>query len=174
MIELERTYFAKYLPEGLKNCKKKEILDIYIPISSKHPILRIRKSGDKYEITKKQPVDGVDSTKQIEETISLTQEEYNDFAQLEGKRSHRFRYLYPYKNQIAEIDIFLDELKGLVWIDFEFETEEDMASFEMPDFCLVEVSQEVFIAGGMICGKKYEQLEPDLKRFNYKKLSLDD
>jgi CYTH domain-containing protein len=173
MIELERTFLAKYLPEGLKECKKKEILDIYIPKSEHHPILRIRKSGDKYEITKKQPVDGVDSTEQIEETIPLTEQEYNDLAQLEGKRSHRFRYYYPYKNQIAEIDIFLDDLKGLVWIDFEFETKEEKDAFEMPDFCLVDVSQEVFIAGGMICGKKYEELEKNLNEHNYKKLSLE-
>ena len=43
----------------------------------------------------------------------------------------------------------------------------------MPDFCLADVTQEKFIAGGMICGKSYEDIEKELKRFNYVKLFLD-
>ena len=52
-IELEKTYLAKYLPGGLKDSPSKEIKDIYIPESIDHPVLRIRKRDDKYEITKK-------------------------------------------------------------------------------------------------------------------------
>ena len=43
----------------------------------------------------------------------------------------------------------------------------------MPDFCLKEVTQELFIAGGMICGKSYEDIEENLKRFNYLKLFME-
>jgi hypothetical protein len=68
-IELERTYLAKFLPEGLGAYPKKEIKDIYIPESEVHPILRVRQRGDKYEITKKQPVSGTDSSEQYEHTI---------------------------------------------------------------------------------------------------------
>ena len=42
----------------------------------------------------------------------------------------------------------------------------------MPDFCLAEVTQETFFAGGIVCGKKYDDLEADLKRFHYQKLFL--
>ena len=58
-------------------------------------------------------------------------------------------------------------------VDFEFETSEEKESFEMPDFCLADVTQEVFTAGGMICGKSYEDIENDLNRYNYKKLFLE-
>ncbi|MFP4111616.1 MAG: hypothetical protein ACLFUO_01315 [Candidatus Woesearchaeota archaeon] len=68
--------------------------------------------------------------------------------------------------------MFLDDLKGLVWVDFEFETEEEKDNFKMPDFCLADVSQEEFIAGGMICGNKYENIESNLKKWGYKKLSF--
>ena len=64
-------------------------------------------------------------------------------------------------------------LKGLVVIDFEFETIEEKDAFKMPEFCLVDITQEVFIAGGMVCGKKYEDIENELKRFNYNKLFLE-
>jgi len=57
MIELERTFLAKQVPEGLKACKSKEIIDIYIPkVIEAHAPIRIRKNGDSYEITKKTPV----------------------------------------------------------------------------------------------------------------------
>ncbi len=40
----------------------------------------------------------------------------------------------------------------------------------MPDFCLVEVTQEDFVAGGMLCGKSYEDIKADLDRYGYTKL----
>ena len=172
MIELEKTYLAKFIPQGLENCKKKEIIDIYLPTNARHPTLRIRKNGDKHEITKKEPVEN-DPSKQKEETTSLTKEEFQELNQsVEGKRIHKIRYFYPYKNRVAEIDVFQDSLSGLIVIDFEFKDENEKALFEMPDFCLVDVTPEEFIAGGMVCGKTYQNIEEDLKKFNYKKLTI--
>jgi|TARA_B100001971_G_C18200614_1_gene544341 CYTH domain-containing protein len=170
MIELERTYLAKTLPD-LTNCKSKEIIDVYIPKLSDHPTLRIRKNGEKYEITKKEPVDN-DASYQEECTVSLTKEEFDSLSTIDGKKTHKMRYYYDYKGNTAEIDVFQGSLSGLVVVDFEFDKIEDKDSFEMPDFCLAEVTHEVFIAGGMVCGKSYEDLEEDLKRFNYSKLFL--
>jgi len=45
-------------------------------------------------------------------------------------------------------------------------------NFQMPDFCLVDVTPEVFIAGGVICGKTYADIEDSLKKFGYSKLFL--
>ncbi|MEK6938106.1 MAG: hypothetical protein AABX04_03605 [Nanoarchaeota archaeon] len=86
MIEHERTFLAKHLPEGLLKCKSKEILDIYLPTDSRHPKLRIRKNGDKYEITKKTLIDLNDTSKRKEETTSLTIEEFTELEQsVKGK-----------------------------------------------------------------------------------------
>jgi len=172
MIELERTYLAKYLPKGLSNCDSKEIIDIYIPKSSIHPTLRIRKNGSKYEITKKEPVKGNDSSHQREQTIILTESEFKELAQLDGKKTYKIRYCYDYNGRTAEIDVFQGTLKGLIIVDFEFKEIGEKDSFEMPDFCLIDITQEEFIAGGMLCGKSYEDIEDDLKRFNYSKLFL--
>jgi len=172
MIELERTYLAKYLPKELMNCNSKEIIDIYIPKSSVHPTLRIRKNGSEYEITKKEPVKGNDSSHQREQTIILRESEFRELAQIDGKRVSKIRYCYNYNGRTAEIDVFQGPLKGLVVVDFEFKEIGEKDSFEMPDFCLADVTQEKFIAGGMLCGKSYEDIENDLKRFNYSKLFL--
>ena len=63
----------------------------------------------------------------------------------------------------------LNKLDGLVVVDFEFGTEEEKLAFEMPDFCLVEVTQEEFIAGGMLAGKSYEDIKEKLEEFGYSK-----
>ncbi len=167
MIELEKTYLAKIVPEGLKDGK--EIIDIYFPKSERHPILRVRKTGDKFEITKKSPVEN-DVSVQKEHTIPLTEKEFEELSKLDGKKVSKIRYTYDYNGRTAEIDVFQGALKGLVLVDFEFETEEEKNKFEMPDFCLADITPEEFIAGGMICGKSYEDIEEELEKYDYKKL----
>lgn len=172
MIELELTYLAKSLPD-LSKCESKEMIDMYIPKEAKHPVVRIRKMGNRYEMTKKEPIDKNDSSKQKEQTIILREDEFNALMKLDGKKTHKIRYYYNHNGNVAEIDVFQEKLKGLVVVDFEFNNEEEKANFKMPDFCLVDVIQEEFIAGGMVCGKSYEDIEKELEKFNYKKISLD-
>ncbi|TKJ17158.1 hypothetical protein CEE44_01325 [Candidatus Woesearchaeota archaeon B3_Woes] len=173
MIELEKTYLLKEIPSGLKECKSKEVIDIYIPKTSEHPTLRVRKNGDKLEMTKKEPVDLGDSSIQKEQTIILSKSEFDAFMNFDGKKVHKRRYYYNHNGRQAEIDVFQGPLKGLILADFEFDSKEEKDSFEMPDFCLKEITQELFIAGGMICGKSYEDIEENLKRFNYLKLFME-
>ena len=97
MIELEKTYLAKKLPENLRSCKFKEIIDVYIPKTSEHPKLRLRKNGDIFELTKKEPVNEGDASRQKEQTIILNETEFNALnQQIEGKRVHKIRYYYDY------------------------------------------------------------------------------
>ncbi|MFA5994040.1 MAG: hypothetical protein WC823_03715 [Parcubacteria group bacterium] len=169
-IELEKTYLAKFIPEGALECESREISDLYIPATVPHPILRIRKKGDKFEITKKQPVSGNDSSEQTEDTIILSTEEFNALAAVESKKVRKIRYHFDYAGLIAEIDVFQDELEGLVVVDFEFKTVEAKNSFQMPDFCLADVTQDELIAGGMLCGKSYADIETHLQKYGYNKI----
>ena len=82
----------------------------------------------------------------------------------------KIRHYYEYKGRTAEIDIFQEYLQGLVLVDFEFDNVSEKDAFNMPEFCLADVTQEEFLAGGMLCGKTYADIEPFLKKFNYKKL----
>lgn len=169
MIELETTYLAKYLPERLESCKAREILDVYLPKTAAHPVLRLRKSGERYEMTKKAPVEAGDASRQEEQTIRLAREEFDELAKLEGKRLRKIRYYYPCRGKTAEIDVFQDALRGLVLVDFEFETQEEKEAFATPEFCLADVTQEEFVAGGMLCGKSYADIEGELRKFGYSK-----
>lgn len=173
MIELEKTYLAKKLPENLKSCKFKEIIDVYIPKLSDHPKIRLRKNGDRFEITKKEPINRKDTSNLKEQTIILTETEFNALNKLEGKRVRKIRYHYDYNGQMAEIDVFQDDLRGLVVVDFEFASLKEKNNFQMPNFCLVDVTQEDFIAGGMLCGKSYKDIKNQLIKFGYKKLFVE-
>jgi len=169
-IELERTFLLKYIPEGLDKCKFIEIEDIYIPAASEHPVLRIRRKGNKFEITKKQPVSGTDSSEQSEHTIILSEEEYKDLSKLKGKRFRKIRYYYPCDSGNAEIDIFEDDLDGLAVVDFEFNLKSEKDNFKMPDFCLADVTQDRTIAGGILAGKKFSDIKSELEKYGHKEL----
>ena len=170
MEELERTFLAKELPAGLLESPSKEMLDIYLPAASPHPILRIRKSGDKYEITNKKPIDDSDRSRQLEQTIALTKEEYDDLSQVPGRRVQKTRYIYPHEGYTYEIDVFHGNLAGLVLIDIEFKSVAEKDAFVAPSFCGPEVTQESFLAGGMLAGKSYSDIETDLGKFGYIKI----
>tara|TARA_Y100000031_G_C8155269_1_gene354280 strand:+ start:315 stop:824 length:510 start_codon:yes stop_codon:yes gene_type:complete len=166
MIELERTFLLKELPSNLESCPKKEVIDIYIPPTSHHPCLRIRKNGNTYEITKKAPIKDGDASKQKEHTIPLTPEEFHSLQSLNGKKVSKIRYQYTWQNKICEIDIFQDLLTGLALIDFEFDSEQEKDSFPPPPFCGPEVTQETCIAGGILAGKSFDDIKHQLEKLS--------
>jgi CYTH domain-containing protein len=170
MIEYELTYLAKALPPDLAAHQPTEYIDLYFPASDPHPVLRLRRRGDRFEITKKTIISGTDSSEMNEATIELTSAEYEALAAAPGKKVHKLRYDYQIANSHAEIDVFQGELAGLVLIDFEFTSSEAKATFTMPDICLADVTQEAFIAGGKLAGANYADITDDLQAFGYQKL----
>jgi len=172
MDEFELTYLIKTMPKNLQGFSCKEIIDIYLPKESIHPKIRIRKNGDQYEITKKEQAMAGDASHHIEQTIKLTEAEFEAFKTLEGLFVRKMRYKYPHEGRIAEIDVFQDKLTGLVVVDFEFDSKKEKDNFKMPSFCLADVTQEEFIAGGKICGKGYEDIEENLAKYNYRKVLI--
>ena len=168
--EFELTYLLKSLPERFQEeHEHKEILDIYIPASAVHAILRIRKRGETFEITKKVPAHGTDSSHQIENTIPLTKEEFDELATLEGKRVRKIRHYYTEDSVVYEIDVFQDALQGLVLVDVEFKNTLDKNSFVAPAWLGRDVTQEKFVAGGVLCGKSYADIEEELSKYGYQK-----
>ena len=171
MDEFELTYLAKNdILQKIDGSPFKEMLDIYLPASSKHPTLRIRKSGEKYEITKKEPAKDGDASHLIETTIPLTKEEFSELNMLKGKRVSKNRYIYKEGEYSYEVDVFTGDLKGLVVIDIEFKTNEEKNNFKQPSWVLAEITQEEFLAGGMVCGKNYDDLKEKLDKFGYIKI----
>ena len=170
-LELERTFLAKRLPEELKGAPAIRIVDTYIPDTVEHAQLRLRQKGDKYEITKKVPVSETDFSAQIESTIILNQAEYEAIERSSRKRVCNDRSKVQIDAPWAEVDVFQEELAGLVLIDFEFGSQNERDEFKMPDVALADVTQEEFIAGGWLSGKSYDDIEVELAKYGYKRLS---
>lgn len=174
MVELERekTYLLKSLPEGFAECRSEIISDAFVPTTAEHPVLRLRRRGDRYELTKKEPVSGTDSSRQNEHTIKLTPEEAAAFDAVKAKRFTKRRYYCTVDGQPAELDLYMEDLAGLAVIDFEFDSDEAMDAFKMPEICLADVTQEAAFAGGVLAGKSYADLSVALEKYNYQPLSL--
>lgn len=171
-IEYEKTYLAKSLPEGLEDAKSVLIHDVYIPESAGHAHLRLRRKDDTYVITKKHPVTEGDSSMQYEHTIELEKEEWEALAACSKKEFVKRRYFMKIDGHDAEVDVFEEKLAGLVTIDFEFSSEAEKETFSMLSICLADVTQEEFVAGGYVSGKSYEDIEPNLRKYNYKRIEV--
>jgi CYTH domain-containing protein len=171
-VELELTFLARDLPIEIKGAQGKQLVDIYIPETEGiHPRLRLRQKGDHYEITKKIPAAPGDASAHHEITIPLSKEEFEALAPSSSKRVVKTRYNVEIDGHRAEVDAFQENLAGLVVIDFEFDDEKAKLQFVAPSICLADVTQEDFIAGGLLAGKRYSDIEPELKRFNYTRIN---
>ncbi len=170
--EIERTFLAKYIPPEVLQSKYIDYQDIYIPFSDLHPKLRVRRKGQEYEITKKVLANSNDASVQQELTIPLSREEYDEFATIHGNRILKRRFFLSVNQKIAEIDVFMGDLAGLVLVEFEFALEQEKDSFAPPDFCLVDVTQEETFAGGKLAGKTYKDITPVLEKYHYQQILL--
>lgn len=168
-LELEYTFLAKDLPQEIRDKKVKptRIMDVYVPDTPEHSHLRLRQRGEKYEITKKLPVKSGDASAQTENTISLTKDEFKSLSVASQKRVVKDRYNIKIEGYPAEVDVFREKLQGLVMIDFEFGSEKERQEFVRPKIVLADVTQEDFVAGGMLAGKSYKGIEQKLEEFGY-------
>lgn len=168
-LELERTYLAKELPKEIDEADYVEIVDIYIPDGIDFANMRLRKKGDEYFMTKKTVVSD-DASEQVEQTIELSLREYEALSSCSNKRVEKRRYYAKIDGHNAEVDVFYGDLAGLVLVEFEFANAREKDEFVMPDGMLADVTPEEFIAGGMLAGKRYEEIEGELERFGYKRI----
>lgn len=172
-MEYELTYLAREIPVEIQGQVPEVMEDTYIPEDlTVHAHLRIRQKGKHYEVTKKLPVDEADGSVHVEYTIPLDGVEYLVLRSAAHRRVTKDRYTTTLDGYPAQVDVFKGLLRGLVLIDFEFPSKEAMAAFVRPSCCLADVTQEEFVAGGMLAGRAYEDIEPDLSRFHYVRLDI--
>ena len=161
-IELEKTYLCSAIPTDLFSGQPTKMIDIYIPEESPHPKLRLRRKGNHHEMTKKTALDG-DPSQQLENTISLTHEEFRSLAACSARRIEKIRVPISYDGHIGELDIFLGSHYGLVLVDFEFSLISEKDAFQMPSFCLHDVTYEDYIAGGILSALESDKLFSHLR-----------
>ena len=71
-----------------------------------------------------------------------------------------------------EIDIFMGNLAGLCKAEFEVSDKQTATDFVMPPFCLVDVTDTEWLAGGKLGGVSYVELSERLTELYYQPLYL--
>jgi len=134
-MEIERKYLCNKLPNNFNNFKRLKISQGYI---CSEPTIRIRKLNNSYFLTIKSK--GEVSREELE--LEISQIEYNNLCEkVENNFVNKYRYLIPIENNlVAELDIYLDELKGLITIEVEFDSIEECNEFIPPDWFGEDIS----------------------------------
>lgn len=128
-MEIERKYLIKKLPENLDNYPYKDIEQGYLNTA---PVVRIRRSNDKYTLTYK----GSGLMVREEYNLPLTAEAFAHLKEkIDGRLIQKRRYLIPYNDKLTiELDIFGGDLAPLQLAEVEFASEVEANSFTPPEW----------------------------------------
>jgi CYTH domain-containing protein len=128
-MEIERKFLVNKLPANLKEYTCKSIEQAYL---STEPVVRIRKSNEKYTLTYKSK--GFLSREEY--NMPLTKESYFHLKEkADGNIISKKRYLIPLgPNLTIELDIFESPFDCLILAEVEFDTEEHALNFEPPEW----------------------------------------
>lgn len=98
-------------------------------------------------------------------TIILSPMESKLFDALEGNQLKKVRYYHNYRGQVFSIDVFENELDGLIICETETDSLEDLMSAELPAYVSREVTEDIFFTGGNLCGTANADLLRKLSTF---------
>jgi len=128
--EIERKFLIKKIPFSLENLKKFHIYQKYLSSENDSLELRIRAIDDLYFFTVKQSKDNY--REEFEKKISEKEFQYLQTWQTKEQKREikKVRYHIPHENLLIELDIYKDNLAGLVTAEIEFPTIEESKEFQ--------------------------------------------
>lgn len=141
-MEIEKKYTLKYLPDKLVSYQFKEIEQAYLCTS---PVVRVRKSGDKYYLTYK----GEGLMAHEEYNLPLDKSSYEHLREkADGNIICKRRYVIPLENPqfessyvpltkpglVIELDVFEPPFAPLIMAEVEFPNIEMANAFIPPDW----------------------------------------
>lgn len=126
-MEIERKFLCGKLPFSLAEFPHKQLSQCYI---STNPVIRIRKNDTQFFLT----IKGTGELCRQEFELELTQEQYNHLnKKCETSVISKKRYYIPLNTTAtAELDIYENQLEGLITIEVEFITMEEAQLFIPP------------------------------------------
>ena len=128
-MEIERKYLIHNLPVNLDQYECRQIEQGYL---NTDPVVRIRKSDDKYTLTYK----GSGLMCREEYNLPLNAEAFAHLKEkIDGILIQKKRYLIPLTEKLTiELDVFEGELAPLRLAEVEFETKKDAEDFVPPSW----------------------------------------
>ena len=126
-MEIERKFTVKELPD-LSMYSFHVMEQGYL---NTDPVVRVRKEDDNYYLTYK----GKGLLAREEYNLLLNEAAYYHLVEkADGIIIRKKRYLIPYGQFTIELDIFEKPYENLVIAEVEFESEEEAAGFQPPDW----------------------------------------
>jgi CYTH domain-containing protein len=145
-MEIEKKFLIKSLPHNLESYPHDTLVQGYISIS---PVIRIRQKNDAFILTCKSK--GLMIREEFETPLSK-----DEFESLKKKVDYHLIYKTRYylktvDHLTIELDIFHNQLKGLVMAEVEFESIEQCNSFIPPIWFAEEVTQDNRYQNNHLC-----------------------
>lgn len=136
-MEIERKFLIKELPANLDSYPHSTLEQGYLCTD---PVIRIRKDGEKYELTYK----SAGLMLREEYNLPLTKEAYRHLLpKVDGNFISKERYRIPLDaGHTIELDIFQGTLAPLILAEVEFSTPEDATAFRPPEWFSEEVTSD--------------------------------
>jgi CYTH domain-containing protein len=160
-VEWERRFLLGRFPEDACVTRVRHIADRYLDGTN----LRLRRQSNgeaiEYKLTQKLRAAGNGARQGLITTIYLTESEFRVLQNLPAKVLNKTRYSVP----PFGIDVFADELRGLVLAEAEFYSEEEACSLTLPSYIVREVTDDLRFTGGELVRASRDELEKLLEEF---------
>jgi len=103
------------------------------------PVVRVRRSNDKFILTYK----GSGLMSREEYNLPLNEDSYNILkSKADGNVICKKRINIPYDKYLIELDVFMEPFAPLVLAEVEFDSEKDANDFLPPDWFLEDVTND--------------------------------
>jgi adenylate cyclase len=138
-VEIERKFLISRAPDWLDRCDSERVEQGYLAVGEDGSEVRVRRIGDRTVLTAKRGR----GERRLEEEIEIDAEQFAALWPLtEGRRLQKMRH-YVTDGYRVEVDVYSDELEGLIVAEVEFDSEAASAEFEPPDWLGEELTGDV-------------------------------
>lgn len=170
-VERERRYLLRELPSPLTRASEHvQIWDNYIT-NTRLRLRQIRVPATKervWKLTQKFAPSTEDFSRTIITNIYLSEQEYAMLAVFEGNEIRKNRYPFEHAGRKFSIDVFLGALWGLILAEIEFDSDEELDSFALPSFAVMDVTNDQMFTGASLVDLSSEEIRAELQKTSCK------
>jgi CYTH domain-containing protein len=129
-VEIERKFLVDALPEGLDDARADRIEQGYLAVHADGVEVRVRRRAGRSTLTVKSAPGEV----RVEEELPIDDRRFEALWQLSaGRRISKTRHLVPLGSGLtAELDVYHEDLDGLLTAEVEFPSRAASAAFVPP------------------------------------------
>jgi hypothetical protein len=159
--ELEHRYLLDRLPEGTRQDDGWLIVDRYI-IGTRLRLRRMEPLGggeSSFKLGQKDVPTPPDYSRMTITNIYLSSREYHVLAPLPAHELRKHRYRLDHGNRVYGVDVFDEQLAGLILAEIGFATTDEWREHRLPpDFAVRDVSRDIRFTGGALAATTERQL----------------